>query len=199
MPNAEVLKDACEYVAKIRLRKVAVLNYLGANTRAYNIDRVERAMKARGPDGHQPSRARVVLGESQKIALTQGSIYANLEAVRHVGRLTRDKKAGECDHFACAIVEELITTGEVEQQGPKIEILANGGHAFVVVNRRDGTPLNDIDTWEDAIFVDVWTYNQGLSPEPVWWARESQTLRNWAAGNMIKSLFLFDVADWLLV
>jgi hypothetical protein len=37
MANAETLKTACEYVARIRLKKVAVLNYLGASTRAYNI------------------------------------------------------------------------------------------------------------------------------------------------------------------
>lgn len=73
MPNAEALKDACEYVAKMRLKKVAVLNYLGENTRAYNKDRVDRAMKARGPEGQQPSRARVVMGESQKIGPFSGT------------------------------------------------------------------------------------------------------------------------------
>ena len=104
--NAEVLKDACNYVA-FELKDVAVLNYLGANTRASNIDRVNRALE---PEGQGPSRARVVIGESQKIAMATGSIYANLDTVRHVGRLTRDKKAGECDHFACAILE-----GDAEQ------------------------------------------------------------------------------------
>lgn len=195
MPNAEVLKDACNYVA-FELKDVAVLNYLGANTRASNIDRVNRALE---PEGQGPSRARVVIGESQKIAMATGSIYANLDTVRHVGRLTRDKKAGECDHFACAILEGMLNNEDFQQQAPKIEILANGGHAFVVVNRRDETELNEIDNWQDAILVDVWKYNQGVDTEPVWWATESQSLRTYARANLIRSLFLFDVSDWLLV
>jgi hypothetical protein len=199
MANAELLKDACEFVARIKLKKVAVLNYLGENTSAYNRDRVERAMKPRGDQGQEPSRARVVMGESQKIALTQGSIYASIETVRHVGRLARDKKAGECDQFACATVEELLTSEECKEQAPRIEILGNGGHAFVVVNRRESAALNDIDAWDRAIFVDAWSFNQGLSKEPVYWANESPSLRGWAGANLIKSLFVFDETDWLLV
>ena len=155
--NAEVLKDACNYVA-FELKDVAVLNYLGANTRASNIDRVNRALE---PEGQGPSRARVVIGESQKIAMATGSIYANLDTVRHVGRLTRDQKAGECDHFACAILEGMLNNEDFQQQAPQIEILANGGHAFVVVNRRDETELNEIDNWQDAILVDIWKYQPG--------------------------------------
>jgi hypothetical protein len=199
MANAEALKTACEYVAKIKLKKVAVLNYLGASTRAYNMDRVERAMKPRGTEGQEPSRARIVMGESQKTALTQGSIYASVDTVRHIGRLARDKKAGECDQFACAIVEELLASEECQEQAPRIEILGNGGHAFVVVNRRESSGLNDIDGWDRAIFVDVWSYNQGVLNEPVCWANESPSVRSWAQANMIRSLFVFDEADWLTV
>jgi hypothetical protein len=196
MPNAEVLKDECEYVAKLQLRNVAVLNYLGPETNQDNIDRVKQARMGRGPDGTHPSRARVVIGESQQIAVKHGSIYANLESVRHIGRLTREHKVGECDQFACAIMESLLISRTVQQQKPKIEILGTGRHAFVVVNRRDDAEDNNIDTWQDAILVDVWTFNQGASAEPVWWATQSESLRKWAALKRIQRLFLFRATDW---
>jgi hypothetical protein len=133
------------------------------------------------------------------LAMQHRTIYANLESVRHVGRLTRDNKVGACDQFACAIVEELLINNEVEAEVPKIEILGNGGHAFVVVNRRDGAELNNIDTWQDAILVDVWTFNQGLLLEPAYWAKDFPPLRNWANAGLLEELFLFDVGDWMLI
>src|ERR1700689_2829234 len=105
MPDAERLKHLCEFVGRIQLRDVAVLNYLGEGTSRTNTDRVDRAME---PDGQGRSRAQVVIIESRKIAMQHPSIYANLESVRHVGRLTRDNKVGACDQFARAIVEELL-------------------------------------------------------------------------------------------
>jgi hypothetical protein len=183
--------DTRRSVARIRLKKVAVLNYLGAGTRAYNIDRVERAMKPRGDQGQEPLRARIVMGESQKIVLTQGSIYASIDTVRHIGRPARDKKAGECDQFACAIVEELLASEDCQEQAPRIEILGNGGHAFVVVNRRESSDLNDIDGWDRAIFVDVWSFSQGVLHEPVYWGERISKPARLGGGEYHQESFRF--------
>ena len=176
MPNAEVLKDACNYVAfELKMSQFLTISVLTPGPPT--LIELTAHWNHRGRDLHEHESLSVSHRRSQWPQVP----YPPTLTIPHVGRLAGDKKAGECDHFACAILEGMLNDEDFQQRALQIEILANGGHAFVVVDRRDETELNEIDNWQDAILVDVWKYNQGVDTEPVWWATESQSLRTYRA------------------
>lgn len=99
-------------------------------------------------------------------ARQNGSKYGErAEDVVELGKQLLAKKSGQCDHMAASVVAKVV---EYIRQGnswdSNLELVGNGGHAFVIMNR-EGT-LSDPMTWgKKAVIIDTWLGSLGVNSD----------------------------------
>lgn len=79
---------------------------------------------------------------------------------KNIVKLGRDallKNSGQCDHMAAAVISKIVD--HIKAGGrwnSSVELMGNGGHAFVVIGRNRSLPTSDMHSWKDAVVVDAW-------------------------------------------
>ncbi len=111
------------------------------------------------------SAARGMLAASMRLYHEKKRYSDAPEEILRLGRSLLSNKTGVCDHMAAAVVAKIV---EHIQKGGQwnadVELIGNGAHAFIVINRPHGNP-NDLDNWKGAIIVDTWLEAVGVNPK----------------------------------
>lgn len=100
-------------------------------------------------------------------AVSSGNVYGEgLDGVLELGNNLLTTKSGVCDHMAAAVIAGI--TNKVRKTGAKwdshVELVGNGGHAFVIIGRDQNGDINKPDSWgSKAMLVDTWLSSVGIN------------------------------------
>ena len=101
---------------------------------------------------HQDENAIVMLGKSAYLDPSLDSKYKTS---------LQNRKAGQCDHMAAAVIAKALQDPNWKSG---LELVGNGGHAFVIAGRKPGSELRDPRTWgPNAMIIDAWLNNLGVA------------------------------------
>lgn len=92
----------------------------------------------------------------------QGEQYGDSpDPILKLGRDLIKKRSGQCDHMAAAVIAKIVEhIRSKEVWNSEVELVGNGGHAFVIINRKGN--LTDPKTWGSATVVDSWLAALGV-------------------------------------
>lgn len=99
-------------------------------------------------------------------AKANGKAYGKSpDDIMKLGEALLTSRSGQCDHMAAAVVAKIVR--HLKQGGTwnsKVEVVGNGGHAFVIIGRQGA--LHDPETWgRQTLIVDTWLSCLGVHPD----------------------------------
>lgn len=124
-------------------------------------------LKTRGSyvnDHNTKKGSNAMLASGMRTAANGKAQKRTPEEILRLGKDLLTKKSGQCDHMAAAVIAKVVE--HIRKGGKwssKIELVGNGGHAFVIMNRRGS--LDNPGCWCKAVIVDTWLGALGVHPE----------------------------------
>ncbi|MBX7067665.1 MAG: hypothetical protein K1X28_10595 [Parachlamydiales bacterium] len=117
-------------------------------------------------DEHGSKHANLAMMAAGLRANSQKQKYSDSpEEIVRLGQDLLKKKAGQCDHMAASVIAKIVE--HIRNGGAwssDVELVGNGGHAFVIMNRQG--ELNNPRTWgKKAIIIDTWLGKLGVNPK----------------------------------
>ncbi|HKY69890.1 MAG TPA: hypothetical protein VJ205_03245, partial [Gammaproteobacteria bacterium] len=104
------------------------------------------------------NEASVLLG-SQPNRLTKQ--YSALQ-IKNTAKIIDQLRAGCCTTLALSAANKMMQAYPSEKTEIVVHNRGRGSHCFVIVNRKEGSNLNDITTWgPDVLVVDPWVASLG--------------------------------------
>lgn len=103
--------------------------------------------------------ARLIAGRKKDGEISQKE---KAQTFLELGNSLLKKRSGQCDAMASSVIAKIV---EHIQNGGKwnstVELVGNGGHAFVIMNRKGD--LKDPSTWgSKAVIIDTWLAKLGV-------------------------------------
>jgi hypothetical protein len=121
------------------------------SVRAYNTGSGNLAVMA--------AAARMIASRDKSGSISEDS---KAKALLELGNNLLKTKSGQCDSMAAAVIAKVVE--HIKNGGQwhsTLDIVGNGGHAFVIMNREG--PLKDPSTWgSKAAMIDTWLAKLGV-------------------------------------